>query len=167
MLSVKELRSFAQRLNAAEFKEQLGPFALVQRPPDEPPLSLNQAMHRTMASAKLQEQKPSLLFELDTLIVATLPPMDPDRGLTVGRVPGCDLVIDDPSVSRKHAMLKWDPATNRASVEDLKSSNGTAVNGTTVKKPVFLLDGDDVSFGDTRFCFLLTDSLYKTLTAKR
>ena len=167
MLSVKELRAFARRLSLTEFKEQLGPFALVQRPAGESPLSMNQAMHRTVLSSKLTEQQPSLLFELDTLIVATLPPLESGEGLTVGRMPGCELVIDDPSVSRRHATIRWDPAASRATVEDLKSSNGTSVNGTPVKKPVSLLDGDDVSFGDTRFCFLLTESLFKTITARR
>jgi hypothetical protein len=167
MLSVKELRSFAKKLDASLFREQLGPFALVQRPPGEPLLPLSQAMNRTIPSARSTSQQPSLLFELDNLIVATLPPIETASELTVGRQPGCELMIDDPSVSRRHATIKWDKSSRRASLEDLKSSNGTSVNGTPVRRAVWLLDGDDVSFGDTRFCFLLADSLFKTLNSKR
>ena len=163
MFSVKELRSFASRLGAREFRQQLGPFVLIQRPPDE---DANVSMPtRTVIRPKDLNvtAAPSLLFELDDLIVASLPPLEAADTLTVGRMPDCELVIDEPSVSRKHAQLKWIAAARRASVEDLGSSNGTRVNGHAIDGRVWLRDGDDLTFGDARFCFLLTESLFANL----
>ncbi len=47
--------------------------------------------------------------------------------LVVGRSPECDLMVDDPSLSRRHAILELD-ATG-ATVTDLGSSNGTTAAG--------------------------------------
>lgn len=45
------------------------------------------------------------------------------RGLTIGRAPANDLVLDHPSVSRNHARIEFDGAQYR--VVDLGSTNGT------------------------------------------
>jgi pSer/pThr/pTyr-binding forkhead associated (FHA) protein len=51
-------------------------------------------------------------------------------GLTIGRHPGlADLVIDDPSVSRRHARLGRDG--DLLYLEDLNSLNGTLIDGET------------------------------------
>jgi serine/threonine protein kinase len=44
-------------------------------------------------------------------------------GLTVGRDGSCDVVLNDPDVSRRHLVISWDGT--EASVEDPGSSNGT------------------------------------------
>jgi hypothetical protein len=51
-------------------------------------------------------------------------------GFVIGRVAGCDLVIDDTKASRRHARLVVDAGV--VEVEDLESSNGTLLN----EKPV-------------------------------
>jgi len=80
----------------------------------------------------------------------------PDRGLVVtlrrgvtviGREPGCDLCLADPQVSRRHARLICDNRGCR--VEDLRSSNGTSVNGEPVQRRQ-LADGDSLALGDTQ-----------------
>jgi two-component system response regulator AtoC len=53
-------------------------------------------------------------------------PLPPTRNYLLGRAPECDVVIDDPSVSRQHARLT---AGNRFFLEDLGSTNGTMVKG--------------------------------------
>lgn len=159
MLSIKELRSFASRLSLEDFKRQLGPFALVQKPPEEGEKS---EVTRTVIRPRVAANAPTLLFEFDDLVVATLPPMQAEA-LSVGRLPDCELVIDQPSVSRLHAKISWDEGSGRARLEDLKSSNGSTVNGIPVMRPTWLMDGDDVCFGDARFCYLLTASLYNNL----
>jgi serine/threonine protein kinase len=45
------------------------------------------------------------------------------EGMTIGREQGCDLVLDDQKVSRKHAKIEYDGSVYR--VTDLGSSNGT------------------------------------------
>lgn len=66
-------------------------------------------------------------------------------GNFIGRLEECAIVLDDPSVSRKHARLNL--SGQGWTVEDLKSKNGTAVNGTLIEEPVTLGHKDLLRFG--------------------
>jgi pSer/pThr/pTyr-binding forkhead associated (FHA) protein len=68
---------------------------------------------------------------------------------TIGRDPGCDLVIPDISVSRRHAGL--DRVMRGWLLTDLGSTNGTRLNGWRVREPVPVRAGDRVSFGAVTF----------------
>ena len=73
-------------------------------------------------------------------------PLEDD--LLVGRGAGCDLVLDDETVSTDHAEL-----TRRGSrflITDLGSLNGTVVNGRKIDRPVRLNSGDVVQIGPFR-----------------
>ncbi len=63
----------------------------------------------------------------------------------VGRAPGCQLVLDDPRVSRRHTVFHVE--AQRLTVEDLRSRNGTLVNGVLLKAPLVLADRDLVTVG--------------------
>jgi pSer/pThr/pTyr-binding forkhead associated (FHA) protein len=63
----------------------------------------------------------------------------------LGRSPEADLVLADDTVSRHHAVLRGD--REALEIEDLGSSNGTAINGNPMVGALTLLDGDLVSFG--------------------
>ncbi len=65
---------------------------------------------------------------------------------TVGRSHRCDLVVDERSVSRVHAMISW--SGGRLSVQDLNSSNGTYINGDLLRGEADLYDGDEVLLGE-------------------
>ena len=67
---------------------------------------------------------------------------------TVGRATENQLVLDDPSLSRKHAQLRGQG--RRLDVEDLGSSNGTFVNGRKVGR-ASAVPGDSVRFGELSF----------------
>ncbi len=68
------------------------------------------------------------------------------RLLTIGRAPDNGLVLDDHRVSRHHARLQ---ARRGALVlRDLKSTNGSRVNGVPVDE-VVLGEGDRIELGDT------------------
>ena len=152
-----------------EFEAQLGPFVLVQRPPDAivQQRALKMGAGRTVALRRdSTKDSVSLLFELDDLLVATLPPML-SEAVTVGRMPDCEMVIDDPSVSKHHAKLTWLAAEGVTTVDDLGSSNGTLLNGLDVRSDVVLRDGDEVTFGDARYCYLRTKTLHQKLTTGR
>jgi len=71
-------------------------------------------------------------------------------GFVVGRVAGCDLVIDDTKASRRH--LKFVVAGGVVELEDLGSSNGTLLNDKPVQKRM-LRDGDRVRIGKTELVF--------------
>lgn len=63
-------------------------------------------------------------------------------GLKLGRSPDCAVSIDDPSVSREHAVVRGRPG--RWFVEDLGSRNGTRVNASRlVFGQVYPLRHDD------------------------
>jgi hypothetical protein len=49
----------------------------------------------------------------------------------VGRDPRCEVIVDDPKVSRRHACILFTGFQFR--IEDLNSTNGTRVNGVPIK----------------------------------
>jgi DNA-binding winged helix-turn-helix (wHTH) protein len=62
--------------------------------------------------------------------------------LVIGRETGCDIVISDRQISRRHARLNLTP--QGVILEDLGSKNGTFCNGRRVEAPAALQDGDIV-----------------------
>jgi pSer/pThr/pTyr-binding forkhead associated (FHA) protein len=70
----------------------------------------------------------------------------PSEGvLVLGRSPRCDVVIDNTEVSRTHCRLEVTAAG--VTVEDLRSSNGTYVNGERVRAAHVLVSGDRLLLG--------------------
>ncbi|KOV83257.1 FHA domain-containing protein [Nocardia sp. NRRL S-836] len=72
------------------------------------------------------------------------------RVAVIGRDPGCDVVLDDITVSRRHAELRFDGGL--MTLEDLGSLNGTYVNRSPVREAV-LHDGDTIWIGEHRMTF--------------
>jgi serine phosphatase RsbU (regulator of sigma subunit) len=81
----------------------------------------------------------------------------------LGRHPDCDIVLESGSVSRQHAKL----IKNGASfvLEDLKSRNGSFVNGRLVSEPTKLLEGDIIRICDIELNYH-EDAQASGLTAK-
>ena len=69
----------------------------------------------------------------------------PGRVAILGRDPTCDLVLNDPKCSRRHAVLEEDPGG--PIVRDTGSANGVFVNGKKVARAT-LREGDQVQVGD-------------------
>ncbi len=78
----------------------------------------------------------------------------PEGEVSLGREAGNVVAITDPSVSRKHCLLRQQDG--RFQVSDLQSRNGTLVNGVSVKEQ-WLRHGDEIAVGDSMFLFLLDD----------
>jgi pSer/pThr/pTyr-binding forkhead associated (FHA) protein/tetratricopeptide (TPR) repeat protein len=71
----------------------------------------------------------------------------------IGRGAECDVVLDDDSVSRKHAELARDDR-GLYRLRDLKSANGTFLDGKPVgEEPVLAPDGSKLRFGDVELLF--------------
>jgi hypothetical protein len=77
----------------------------------------------------------------------------PPRGATLGRSRDCEIVLDDSSISRRHAEIR--PAGDGWTVADLGSTNGVRLNGRTVQSAQALHDGDRVELGSTEIVFEL------------
>ncbi|WP_194869486.1 FHA domain-containing protein [Myxococcus sp. AB025B] len=157
----------SSRLTEAFFCKQVGPFVLVQKPPSPvmAQLALKMGAARTTMARdipSLERQQVALWLHFDALTVATLPPVGGQDVLTVGRQPDCDLVVNEPSVSKRHAKLCWWGPSAGCTVVDLKSSNGTFVNAQEVESggEMHLRDGDLLGFGDATFAYLLAPSFY-------
>jgi hypothetical protein len=165
VLSVKEIRNLAARLSEAQFRSQMGPFALIQRPTDRGAAGQGDGTAKSHPEAMSQNFL-SMLFEFEDLAVAILPPLSGMDELTVGRQVDCDLIIDDASVSKRHAVLKWSSDQNRCSVVDVGSTNGTFLNASTsVDHETSLRDGDILCFGDAQYWFLRSETLYTKLSS--
>jgi len=70
--------------------------------------------------------------------------------VTIGRLPECAIVLDDPNVSRRHAQVRREG--DAIVVVDLGSTNGTRVNGVAVREHR-LSPGDTVTVGTTSLRF--------------
>lgn len=90
--------------------------------------------------------------DADDAIVLSPPPdtATGTRGLLLGRDERCHLVLDDPTVSRRHARL-WQ-RDGAWSIEDLRSTNGTRVNGWRIDD-ARLHDGDRLVLGAAELVF--------------
>ena len=69
----------------------------------------------------------------------------------IGRLPDNDIVLDDPNVSRHHAVI-IDTGTSFV-VSDLRSANGVDVRGERIRASVALADGDHIRICDHEFIF--------------
>jgi hypothetical protein len=167
MMSIKELRTLGVSLSAEEFRRQLGPFVLIQRPPSAESSETLDPTH-TANRGMIEQGMLSLLFEFEDLMVATLPPLGETDSLMFGRQPDCDVVLDEGSVSKQHAVLRWNEAEHRCTVKDLGSRNGTFLNGTIiVNREAPLKDGDILSVGYIQFWYLLAETLHTRLRGTR
>lgn len=70
--------------------------------------------------------------------------------VTIGRLPECEVVLTDPSVSRRHAEVRR--RDGQFVIVDLDSTNGTKVNGVGVRERP-LADGDEITVGSARLRF--------------
>lgn len=109
------------------------------QPEAEPITSLE---HRVFRRA-LPGRQHGMLLRLDGQDCGQVLSLSAGR-MVVGRSDGCDLVLSDASVSRRHARFVSEGDAFR--VDDLGSSNGTYVNGVRVSQHR-LREGDVVEFG--------------------
>ena len=77
-----------------------------------------------------------------------LTPPDAGEGpWVIGRDAECELIVDDMTVSRRHAELRWTP--EGYALSDLNSTNGCYVNGLRMSS-VLLRSGDHLVLGQVQ-----------------
>jgi pSer/pThr/pTyr-binding forkhead associated (FHA) protein len=67
----------------------------------------------------------------------------------IGRSQDCDFVLEDQTVSSRHARLFYH--LNQWWFEDLKSTNGSYLDGIRVEEPIVVKDSDEFYCGDAIF----------------
>lgn len=76
--------------------------------------------------------------------------------LVIGRGSDCDLVLDEPGLSRRHAVLEAMP--DGLFLRDMGSANGSFVNGTRVRDTA-LRHGDQIVLDSIRFLVQAIDQM--------
>ena len=104
------------------------------------------------AASLFQAPTPACLVAMTGVAIGRRFPID-DEAMILGRSPEADVRVDEPGVSRKHAIV-IPTLQGGAVVEDLNSKNGTLVNGRPVAGRHVLRDGEQVQVGRAVFKYL-------------
>jgi hypothetical protein len=147
-----------ERLGLGEFGIQTG----IVEPPgaeDEEPPPAEAPSGRTMVYSNAGRLAEPLEERAQTRAETALLLLDGRRlvvgptGATLGRSRQCDLVLNDPNVSRQHAEIR--PRGGSWVLIDLGSTNGSRINGRPVQGPEVVRAGDEIELGSTTMRFEL------------
>lgn len=75
-----------------------------------------------------------------------------DENIVIGRHPGSNIVLDNHAVSRRHARITR--SNGLYFIEDLRSRNGTWLNGERIQSKTPLRDDDEIRVCEVKFRFL-------------
>ena len=150
------------KLDCEAFCRQVGaPVLVVRRAPQEQTFQL--AATQMFEGLKKGVKRPTLGHKLPVLELRGGQGSSGEIG--VGRAEENGIMIPDETVSARHARFFRVRTSGVMLLEDLESTNGTTING----KPVLpgrafeLHDGDELTFGDTRFVFFYPRGFYDAL----
>jgi hypothetical protein len=96
--------------------------------------------------ARTRAQTALLLMDGKRLVVGP-------AGVTLGRSRQCDVVLNDPNVSRRHAEIR--PRGGSWVLTDLGSTNGCRINGRRIDGSEVIRSGDELELGETSLRFEL------------
>jgi Protein of unknown function (DUF3662)/FHA domain len=96
--------------------------------------------------ARARHETALLLLEGKRLVVGP-------AGVTLGRSRECDVVLNDPNVSRQHAEIR--PRGGSWVLSDLGSTNGSCLNGRRIEAPEVVKPGDEIELGTSTIRFEL------------
>jgi two-component system, cell cycle response regulator len=83
----------------------------------------------------------------------------------VGRSPSADIVLMDEEVSRTHARIILNSATDDIFLDDMGSTNGTLLNGVPIQSQVRMLPGDRLTLGNHVLKLVAMDALERAFHA--
>ena len=79
------------------------------------------------------------------------------RTMVIGRDEGCPVQVTDDRVSRRHVQIRFDETKSRYIALDMKSANGTFINGRQLMTEIELEDNDEIVVGESKIAFTLQD----------
>jgi len=151
------------KLDCEAFCEQVGaPVLIVRRSPQEQTFQLA-ATQMHDSQKKGHNKRPKIGHQLPVLELRC------GRGssgeVSIGRAEENGIMIPDETVSARHARFFRVRTSGVMLLEDLESTNGTTINGKAVLpgRAFELNDGDELTFGDTRFVFFYPRGFYSAL----
>jgi predicted component of type VI protein secretion system len=96
--------------------------------------------------ARARHQNALLLVDGKRMVVGP-------AGVTLGRSRQCDIVLEDPNISRQHAEIR--PRGGAWVLTDLGSTNGSLINGRRIEHPEVVKPGDEIEIGTSVIRFEL------------
>ncbi len=99
------------------------------------------ALNITKAELIMQSDDENITFEINK-----------DEETSIGRG-FTDISLMDPRMSKKHAVIRYSESRKGFVIEDLKSTNGTFLNGEKVEGSREIKDGDIIQIANTYFRF--------------
>jgi hypothetical protein len=127
-----------ERVPDREPRDERSGHTMVYGAPDEPPVILEERAPPPRLG------RPLLLLDGRRLVVGP-------AGATLGRSRQCDVVLNDPNVSRQHAEIR--PRGGSWVLIDLGSTNGSQLNGHRVEGSEVLEPGDQIELGTSAMTF--------------
>ena len=79
----------------------------------------------------------------------------------IGRGQFSDVRLNDPTVSRRHALIRI--VGQDYELTDQDSANGTRWRGRRIKEPVLVHDGDELEFGEIKTLFRISTNQHPSL----
>jgi ABC-type multidrug transport system ATPase subunit len=122
-------------------------YQIAQRHPDVGVAAERLAQAR-MNGSGVGGAQPAVGFRNEPTEIYTLPRIE--GAAILGRDAACDIVLNSPSVSRQHAVIRCNGDV--CQIADLGSTNGTFVNGTRIQTSA-LRDGDTIWIGGIQIYF--------------
>jgi pSer/pThr/pTyr-binding forkhead associated (FHA) protein len=119
-----------------------GPARATSAPPPDDALDATITVHRSRGAPVAQPIRHILDIVAPVDAARRIPVVGT---LTVGRAPPADLVLPSGEISRAHCRLSIQ--SEQLVVTDLKSTNGTRVNGQEIGDPTILVNGDRIQVG--------------------
>lgn len=122
---------------------------------EAPPVGVRPLFTRSTMTA-LSMNRPTVAEPLVLEVRKRSQLMTPATGVSLGRTPDSDIIVDDPTVSRVHATFREESQTGVWYVSDAGSHNGTWQDGTLLipGRPLPLFDRASLRFGDVMATFL-------------
>ncbi len=96
--------------------------------------------------ARARQQNALLMIDGKRMVVGP-------AGVTIGRSRQCDVVLNDPNISRQHAEIR--PRGGSWVLTDLGSTNGSCINGRRIDHPEVVKPGDEIEVGTSVIRFEL------------
>jgi hypothetical protein len=117
------------------------------------PLSLSQVKSRMSEGEGLAPDKKYALLVLSGNEIGRV--IEIEKALvTIGRS-GCDVILDDPELSRRHARIRI--RGSEGDLEDMGSTNGTFVGEDRIQKTVVIENRSKFRVGGVELAFVVTD----------